>query len=76
MGDRVDVLAKFSYGRAWPEKFWWHGREYQVVTINLIFQRKDGGRKYTCFAVSTATLEVELDLDRDDLTWILRGSSG
>lgn len=72
MSERIDVLAKFSFGRAWPEKFWWHGREYEVVTVNLIFQRKDGGKKYLCFSVSTSGLEAELRLDREELLWSIQ----
>lgn len=72
MTDRIDVLAKFSYGKPWPQKFWWHGREHEIATINLVFQRKDGGRKYTCFSVSTLGLEAELRLDREDLVWSIQ----
>ncbi len=69
MMQRVEVLAKFEKGSVFPVKFFIGMREVEVQKINLVYQRKDGGKKFLCFAVSTLGFETELRFDRDNLTW-------
>lgn len=59
----------FSKGKINPVSFRWYGRDYEVSNINLIFNRRDGTRKYLCFAIDTSGMSVELRLDTGDLHW-------
>ncbi|KKT97424.1 MAG: hypothetical protein UX80_C0009G0032 [Candidatus Amesbacteria bacterium GW2011_GWA2_47_11b] len=67
----MEIVVRFSQGKVKPETFWWNGREYQVERIPLIFERKDGGRKYLCFSVDCGGMIAELVMDKEDLTWRL-----
>ena len=65
------VLVEFEGMNIRPVRFWRSNREYEVQKINLKFERKDGGRKYMCFAISTNEMETGLVFDREDLSWSL-----
>ena len=59
----MEVIVRFGQGKVRPEVFWWNGREYKVKQIPLVFERKDGGRKYLCFSVDCGGMMAELQLD-------------
>ncbi len=48
-------------------RFVWGGRRHEVKRVNLVFERKNGGRKYLCFVVDTGGMVAELAFDRQDL---------
>ena len=56
-------MVEFDGMRVRPVKFWREGREYEVRQVTMVFERKDGGRKYMCFAVNTGGMMAELRMD-------------
>lgn len=69
------VNVSFVGSKIIPVSFVVDGREHRVRHITLQFWRKDGGRKYLCFAVSTEGLEAELAWDITSLNWKLMGTA-
>lgn len=67
----VGVEVGFWGTRVIPLRFVWNGRRYEVKRITMNFERRDGGRRYKCFAVDTGGMVAELRLDREELTWRL-----
>ncbi len=65
------AVINFSKGKIIPVSFRWYGRDYEINRINLTFNRRDGDRKYLCFAVDTAGMAVELRLDTKDLKFFI-----
>ncbi len=63
----VGVEAGFWGGKIYPLRFVWGGRRHEVKRVNLVFERKNGGRKYLCFVVDTGGMVAELAFDRQDL---------
>lgn len=75
MNERVVVEVRFAEGGVCPLRFEWRGRGYEVRTVTMRFERKDGGRKFLCFAVEAGGMLAELVLDREGLTWSLGGTA-
>lgn len=69
VNERINVIMKFSAGGARPITFEWRGKEYQVQRVALMFDRENGGRRYTCFSVDTGGMVTELVMDRQDWSW-------
>lgn len=65
----MEVVVRFDQGKIKPEMFWWNGREYKVKQAPLVYERKDGGRRYLCFSVDTGGMMAELVMDRESLVW-------
>lgn len=65
------TTVTFFKGKIVPVGFTWYGREYVIDHINLNFNRRDGDRKYLCFAVDTSGMSVELRLDLTDLKFFI-----
>jgi hypothetical protein len=61
--ETVGVEAGFWGGKVYPLRFIWNGRRHEVKRVNLVFERRDGGRKYLCFAVDTGGMVAELVMD-------------
>ncbi|TSC84545.1 MAG: hypothetical protein G01um101416_1059 [Microgenomates group bacterium Gr01-1014_16] len=59
----MKVVVEFEGGKIRPVRFWRGTREYEVKGIPMVFERRDGGRKYMCFAVDTGAMMAELRLD-------------
>ena len=69
MNERIVVGVEFALGKVVPRWFEWKGREYQVKRVPMVFERKDGGRKYLCFSVDASGMMVELVMDKEELSW-------
>ncbi|HJZ05098.1 MAG TPA: hypothetical protein VJ327_04530 [Patescibacteria group bacterium] len=63
VNERIVVGVEFALGKVTPRWFGWRGREYQVKRVPMVFERKDGGRRYICFNVTTDGMIAELSLD-------------
>ncbi len=69
VNERIVVGVEFAPGKVMPRWFEWKGREYLVKRVPMVFERKDGGRKYLCFSVDASGMMAELVMDREDLSW-------
>lgn len=65
----IRAWVRFSGGKTEPIIFEWRERRYNVKRIALVFDRRDGNRRFLCFAVDTGGMMAELALDRDNLVW-------
>jgi hypothetical protein len=71
----LQVNVQFIGSKVVPISFIENGREHLVRKIALQFWRRDGNRKYLCFALSTFGRDVELAWSLDDLVWQITGSA-
>ena len=63
----LKVLVEFDGLQIRPVRFWQGIREYEVKRVTMRFERKNGGRRWLCFAVDTGGALAELRLDRENL---------
>lgn len=70
----IGVEVGFWGRRVTPLRFVWSGKRYEVKRITMNFERRDGQKKYSCFAVDTGGMMAELILDREELIWKLRAT--
>lgn len=73
MGESVEVMTKFERGRIKPMWFVWRGRDFRVKGLPMTWERKDGGRRFLCFAVDTGGSLFELRLDRESYQFSVAG---
>lgn len=66
---QCSMLVRFEKGKIRPVGFVREGREYQVKAIPLIYERKDGGRRYMCFNVDCGGMMAELVWDLQNFQW-------
>lgn len=69
INERVEVIVRFGGGKVIPVSFEWKNRKYEVKSVPMRFERRDGERKYLCFNVSTEGMMAELVMDRESFDW-------
>ena len=67
----VGVDVSFWGSKMFPTRFVWGGRRHEIKRVTMKFERKDGGKRYLCFAVDTGQMMAELAMNREDLSWRL-----
>jgi len=71
INEPVEVGVLFKQGKTLPLKFFWHGREYLIKTVNLSYSSWEGRTKFYYFAVSDSVNYFKLKFDTQNLNWTL-----
>jgi len=69
--DIIGVLAAFQTRSVRPIAFHWGLKKYRVDKVNLAYRRRDGGRLYYHFAVTSGPGTYDLCFDSATLEWRL-----
>lgn len=71
IGDKIDVLAKFSKGRLIPQGFTWNQRDYPIRKLVFSSQKQEGLTTLLYFSVIGQTAAYELELNLKTFVWRL-----
>lgn len=71
INEPIEVMTLFRDGKALPLKFFWHGREITIKTINLTWSHWEGRAKIYYFAVSDSANYFKLRFNSNSLNWTL-----
>lgn len=69
INESVGVEVSFGDDRVSPTRFVWRNRNYEVRRVTMQYERKDGGKRFLCFAVDTGGMTAELVMDTTDFKW-------
>jgi hypothetical protein len=67
--ERVEVIVKCGSGKVVPTEFLWRGKTYLIKRVAMRFERRDGSKRYECFAIEAGGLVAELAMDCSDWDW-------
>lgn len=67
----IGVVAAFQGRSVSPVAFHWGLKKYRVDRVNLAYRRRDGGRLYYHFAVTSGTGTFDLCFDPELMEWRL-----
>ncbi|MFH0852972.1 MAG: hypothetical protein V1853_01020 [bacterium] len=69
--ESIGALVAFHNRKVEPIAFHWGKNRYQVDKVNLTYRRRDGGKLYYHFAVSSGGNTFDLCFDSVTLEWYL-----
>jgi hypothetical protein len=67
----IGVLATFHDRKVEPIAFHWGLKKYRVDKVNLSYRRRDQGRLYYHFAVTSGAGTYDLCYDSEQMEWRL-----
>lgn len=68
LSEKVNVLFK-----DYPQVICWRGKDYRVKKLMFHHKYKEGDTLFHVFSVVSETLFFRLNLNSDNLTWVLEG---
>lgn len=71
IGDKIDVLAKFSKGHLTPQSFTWKQRDYPVTKLTFSFSKQEGLTTFLYFSVVGQAAAYELEFNLKTFIWRL-----
>lgn len=71
IGDKIDVLAKFSKGHLVPQSFTWNQQDYPIKKLIFSFQKQEGLTTFLYFSVIGQSSAYELEFNLKTFIWRL-----
>jgi hypothetical protein len=65
------MVTIFKGNQVIPWKFLWHGKEFVIKKVNLVYAAYEGRSKIYYFAVSDSVNYFKLRFNCDNLRWTL-----
>lgn len=69
LDERIEVLAFFRAGRAYPRVFFWKHKKYKVREITYNWQERCGQETLNYFSVSTGIDLYQISFNNTTLSW-------
>ncbi len=71
LDEKIEVLAWFRKGKAYPQVFTWEKIEYKIETITYTWQERRGQDTISYFSVSTGIDLYQISFNSTSLSWRL-----
>ena len=69
LNEKIEVLAFFKEGKAYPRMFIWNNKTYKVKTITYNWQERLGQGLISYFSVNTGTDLYQISFNHATLGW-------
>lgn len=71
LSEKIDCLVLFKAGKAFPQVFFWKGKEYKVEKITYAWQERSGREIISYFSLSTGADLYQVSFNNTSLGWRL-----
>jgi len=71
LNEKIEVLAFFKAGRAYPRIFFWKHKKYKVKNVTYNWQERRGQEMLNYFSVSTGFDLYQISFNNTTFSWCL-----